>query len=281
MRLATGLVSAAAALSAATFAAGAATAGPSVEIRDAVARVTVVPEDRADVKVEMLTTNASLPLTVRTSGAATVIEGNLAHRINDCHGRGDHPTAWVRGIGEISYENMPQVVIHTPKAVAVSTGGAVYGSVGRAASLDLENSGCSGWTVADVSGDVVLHESGAGSVHMGSAGRLAVHLSGAGSVHANKVSQGLDATLSGAGGINIVELDGPVMAHVSGVGHIKAEQGHATTVRASVSGVGGVELGGDAQSLDASISGFGGIRVKSVSGPVTKSVSGGGHVSIG
>jgi hypothetical protein len=277
MRLALGLISAAAALAAA----GAAAAAPSVEIRDAVARVTVIPEDRTDVKVEMLTTNASLPLEVRTSGSTTVISGNVAHRISDCHRRGDHPSAWVRGVGEITYDNMPQVVIHTPKAVIIETGGAVYGSVGRASSLDLQNSGCSAWTVADVAGDASLRESGAGSVHMGAAGKLALQLSGAGSVHATRVSQGLDATLSGAGGIDIQELNGPVMAHVSGVGHIKAEQGHATTVRASVSGVGGVELGGDAQSLDASISGFGGVRVKAVSGQVTKSVSGGGHVTIG
>jgi hypothetical protein len=277
MRLAIGLISAAAALAAASVA----TAAPSVEIRDAVARVTIVPEDRADVKVEMLTTNASLPLAVRVSGSTTIIDGNLAHRITDCHHGSEHPSAWVRGVGEVSYENIPQVVIHTPKAVMVETGGAVYGTVGRAGSLQLDNSGCSAWTIADVAGDVTLHESGAGSVHMGSAGKLALHLSGAGSVHATKVSQGLDAELSGAGGINIVELDGPVMAHVSGVGHIKAEGGHAGAVHASVSGVGGVELGGDAQSLDASISGFGGIRVKAVSGPVSKSVSGGGHVTIG
>jgi hypothetical protein len=277
MRLAIGLISAAAAFAAASAAA----AGPSVEIRDAVARVTIVPEDRADVKVEMLTNNASLPLAVRVSGSTTIIDGNLAHRISDCRHGGEHPSAWVRGVGEVSYDNIPQVVIHTPKAVMVETGGAVYGTVGRAGSLQLDNSGCSSWTIADVTGDVMLHESGAGSVHMGSAGKLALHLSGAGSVHATKVSQGLDATLSGAGGIDIQELDGPVMAHVSGVGHIKAESGHAGAVHASVSGVGGVELGGDAQSLDASISGFGGIRVKAVSGPVTKSVSGGGHVSIG
>ena len=276
MRLAIGLISAAAALCAASAAA----AAPSVEIRDAVARVTVVPEDRADVKVEMLTTNASLPLAVRVSGSTTIIDGDLAHRINDCR-HGDHPSAWVRGVGEVSYDNMPQVVIHTPKAVMVETGGAVYGTVGRAASLQLDNSGCSAWTIADVTGDVTLHESGAGSVHMGSAGKLALRLSGAGNVHATKVTQGLDATLSGAGGINIQELDGPVMAHVSGVGHIKADAGHAGAVHASVSGVGGVELGGDAQSLDASISGFGGIRVKAVSGAVSKSVSGGGHVTIG
>lgn len=277
MRIAIALISAAAAITAT----GAASAAPSVEIRDAVARVTVIPEDRADVKVEMLTTNAALPLEVRTVGTSTVISGNLAHRITDCHSRSDHPSAWVRGVGEISYENMPQVVIHTPKAVILATGGAVYGSVGRSGSLELENSGCSAWTLADVTGDATLRESGAGSVHMGSAGKLELRLSGAGSVHATQVRGGLDATLSGAGGINIEELDGPVMAHVSGVGHIRAEQGHAGAVQASVSGVGGVELGGDAQSLDASISGFGGVRVKAVSGQVTKSISGGGHVTVG
>ena len=278
MRLAIALFAAAATLAGASAAAA---AGPSVEIKDAVARVTVVPEDRTDVKVEMITTNASLPLDVRTMGSTTVISGNLSHRITDCHTRGDHPSAYVRGVGEIRYENMPQIVIHTPKAVAVSTGGAVYGTVGRSASLDLENSGCSAWTVADVAGDVTLHESGAGSVRMGAAGRLQARLSGAGNLHATQVRQGLDATLSGAGSVTIDSLQGPMAAHVSGVGHIKVEQGHASAMQASVSGVGSVDFGGEADSLAASISGFGGIRVKSVSGPVSKSVSGGGHVSIG
>lgn len=280
MRLAIALAAAAAAL-VGVGAAGAAAAGPSVEIRDAVARVTIVPEDRSDVKVEMLTTNGALPLEVRNEGSTTVVTGNLAHRINDCHGNHDHPSAWVRGVGEIRYEDMPQVVIHTPKAVVVDSNGAVYGAVGRAGSLDMQNSGCSGWTVADVAGDAILRESGAGSVRMGSSGKLELRLSGAGSVHATQVRQGLDATLSGAGGVHIDQLTGPMMAHVSGVGQIKVEGGHATSVHASVSGVGGVDFGGDAQSLDASISGFGGIRVKSVSGQVVKSVSGGGHVSVG
>jgi hypothetical protein len=276
MRLAIAIAVAATALAAAS----AASAGPSVEIRDAVARVTVVPEDRADVKVEMLTNNAALPLEVRTLGSETIISGNLAHRIYDCHTRGDHPSAWVRGVGEVRYENMPQVVIHMPRAVAVQSSGAVYGAVGRSASLDLENSGCSAWTVADVAGEANLRESGAGSVKMGASGRLQLRLSGAGSVHATQV-KGLDATLSGAGSVNIDTLSGPMMAHVSGVGHIKVEEGHAERVQASISGVGSVDFGGDAQSLDASISGFGGIRVKAVSGSVTKSISGGGHVRVG
>jgi hypothetical protein len=277
MRLAIAIVAAATALSAA----GAAAAAPSVEIRDAVARVTVVPEDRADVKVEVITKNAALPLEVRTEGARTVVAGGLSHRIRDCHGHGGRPSVYVRDVGEVTYENMPQIVIHTPKAVVVAANGAVYGSVGRSASLDLENSGCNAWTLADVAGDVSLRESGAGSVKMGASGRLQLRLSGAGSVHATQVRQGLDATLSGAGGVNIDDLSGTMMARVSGVGHIKVAQGHAGAVQASVSGVGSVDFGGDAQSLDASISGFGGIRVKAVSGQVTKSVSGGGHVTVG
>jgi hypothetical protein len=276
MRLAIAIAAAATAL----VAASAASAAPSVEIRDAVARVTVVPEDRADIKVEMLTNNAALPLRVRTMGSQTIVDGNLEHRIRDCHTRGDHPSAWVRGVGEIRYENMPQVVIHTPRAVDVSSSGAVYGVVGRAASLEMQNSGCSGWTVADVSGDANLRESGAGSVKMGASGRLQLRLSGAGNVHATQV-RGLDATLSGAGSVDIDSLSGPMLAHVSGVGHIKVDQGHAAAVQASISGVGSVDFGGDAQSLDASISGFGGIRVKAVSGSVTKSISGGGHVTVG
>ena len=278
MRLAIAFFAAAATLAAT---AGAATAAPSVEIKDAVVRVTVVPEDRADVKVEMITTNGALPLEVRTVGSRTVISGNLAHRITDCHTRGDHPSAHVRGVGDIRYEAMPQIVVHTPKAVAVETNGAVYGTVGRSGSIDLDNAGCSAWTLADVAGEAIVRASGAGSVRMGSAGHLQAKLSGAGSLRATTVRQGLDATLSGAGSVDIESLSGPMAAHVSGVGHIKVAQGHATAMEASVSGVGSVDFGGDAQSLNASISGFGGIRVKAVSGPVSKSISGGGHVSIG
>src|SRR5258706_13120179 len=116
---------------------------------------------------------------------------------------------------------------------------------------------------------------------MGSGGRLRLRRSGGGSVEATRAPQGLDAALSGAGGVTIDDLTGAMRAHVSGVGHIKVAQGHASAVRASISGLGGVDFGGQAESLDASISGLGDIRVKAVSGQVTKSISGGGHVTIG
>src|SRR4051812_13887811 len=156
--------------------AGAAAAAPSVEIRDAVVRVTVIPEERPDIKVEMLTSNKDLPLQVRTQGGATIIDGGLGHRIYNCKTHGEHPQVGVRGVGEVKYEDIPQVVIHTPKAVMLEAGGAAFGAIGRSASLDLENSGCSAWTIADVAGDAVLRESGAGNVRMGSSGRLDLRL---------------------------------------------------------------------------------------------------------
>src|SRR5215469_16886996 len=133
MRLSIAVIAGLGALSA-----GAAAAAPSIEIRDAVARVTVIPEDRSDVKVEMLTTNRDLPLQVRQSGSGVTIDGGLYHRIRDCHARGENPTVWVRGVGRVDYKDMPQVVIHAPKAVSLETNGAIVGSVGRSASLDMD-----------------------------------------------------------------------------------------------------------------------------------------------
>lgn len=275
MKLAIALICAAATVAGA----GAANAA-GVELKDAVARVTVIPEDRGDIKVEFVRTNPKLPLEVRTFGGTTVVDGGLAHRIRDCHHRAERPSAWVSGVGRVEGDEIPQVVIRTPRAVAVTSNGAVFGSIGRAASLDLHDSGCSSWTIADVAGDATVQESGAGSLQMGSAGRLAVHLSGAANIHAVRVRQGLDAQLSGAGNVQVEDIAGPVQAHVSGIGRVRMAGGHATSLRASVSGIGGVDFGGVADTLDAGISGLGSVRVRHVNGAVTKSVSGAGHVTI-
>jgi hypothetical protein len=271
MRLQIALMAAAAALSA-----GGAKAA-SVEIRDAVARVTVIPEARNDIKVEVVRANPQLPIEVRTEGSRTVVDGGLFHRIRNC---GDSHTR-VAGVGDISRDERPQLVIHTPQDVSLTTNGAVTGEIGRSASLELNNSGCGSWTIADVAGVVSIHESGAGSIRMGQADRLEAHLSGAGSLHATRLRRGMDVRLSGAGGITVAEASGPIEAQVSGVGRVKVAGGRASTLRASVSGMGGVDFGGVADSLDASISGMGGINVKEVTGQVHKSVSGIGHVNIG
>lgn len=275
MRLSTTILAAAAAL-----AAGGAQAA-SVELRDVVARVTVVPQDRTDIKVEIVRAHPDLPLSVTVSGDRTVIDGDLDRKIRDCNGMGERARINVRGVGRVDYADMPQVVIYTPKAVKVDVNGAVVGAIGRSASLELENSGCANWTVADVAGEADVRQSGACNVKMGSVGSLEARISGAGSLNAVAVRGGMDADLSGAGGVTIGSFAGPMEADVSGVGQIHVDDGRATRIKASVSGIGGVDFGGVAQELQASISGLGNIRVKQVTGSVSKSVSGAGRIKIG
>lgn len=251
----------------------------SVELRDAVARVTVIPEDRSDVKVEIVRPNPRLPLEVRASGPNVVVDGGLAHRIHSCRG-GPHPSASVWGVGAVDAGSMPQVVIRTPRAVVLASNGAVVGAIGRAASVDLQDSGCSAWTLADVAGGVGIRESGLGTVRLGSAGRLEVQLSGRANIHAVQVREGLAARLSGQGELQVETLDGVLQADVSGMGRVRVAGGRASSVRARVSGVGGVDFGGSADSLDAAISGIGSVHVRQVTGPVSQSVSGMGHVVI-
>lgn len=275
MRLSTTILAAAAALTASVAQAA------SVEIRDAVARVTVVPQDRPDIKVEIVRAHPKLPLTVNVSGDRTVIDGDLDRKITDCSGMGENARINVRGVGKVAYAEMPQVVIYTPRDVDVGANGAVIGAIGRSANLELGNSGCGNWTVADVSGEAELHQSGAGNVKMGTAGRLDLHISGAGNLRAVAVRAGMDARLSGAGGVTIGSFAGALDAQVSGVGQIRVDEGRASRIKASVSGIGGIDFGGVAQDLQASISGLGNIRVRQVTGSVSKSVSGAGRIKIG
>ena len=139
--------------------AGAASAA-TVEIRDAVARVTVIPEDRSDVKVEFLTTNRDLPLTVRMMGADAIIDGGFDHRITGCHPRHENSAASVRGLGRIKYEEVPQVVVCTPRVVVVRANGV-------ADSLDAAFSGLGKIHVRQVTGSVSRSVTGGGHVTIG------------------------------------------------------------------------------------------------------------------
>jgi hypothetical protein len=278
MRLSVALLAAAGA--AAIAGAAAAAEAPSVELRDVVAKVTVIPEERTDIKVELVATNPKLPLQISTIGGRTFVDGGLKRRVHDCHLGRARPSVSVDGVGRIDADALPHIAIRAPRDVIVASSGAVAGSIGRAGSLVLEDSGCSAWTLADIAGLATIREAGAGSVRMGSAGRLDVRVSGAARVHAVNARKGLDAALAGAGDVAVDEIGGPMEAHVSGVGKIKVAGGRASAVRAQVSGVGKVEFGGVADSLDAAISGLGSVRVKNVTGAVTKQVTGAGHVTV-
>lgn len=275
MRLQTALLAAAAALSA-----GAAQAA-SVEIKDAVARVTVVPEDRSDIRVEVIRANDKLPLQVRSLGDRTIVDGDLDRKIRNCRGSGERASVDVRGAGSFSYDEMPQVVIRTPRDVKVDAGGAVFGAVGRSATLDLDNAGCGDWTVANVQGVAKISQAGSGDTRMGSSGELRVRVAGSGDVAAAEVKGGLDISIAGSGSASVRSITGPLEVSIAGSGDVVIGGGRATTMKVSVAGSGDVDFRGTADSLRARIAGSGDVHANEVTGEVSKTIMGSGSVNVG
>lgn len=180
-------------LAAATFAAGAASAAPSVKIKDAVARVVVIPENRSDVKIEFLTTNNSLPLEVRQNGDEVIVDGDLRmSKINGCNNRNGKIWVKVRGVGEVSYDNFPQIAVRTPMNVKVAAGGAVFGDIGRSDNVELANAGCGDWTIANTRGKLEVSQAGSGDTKAGSAAEVEISIAGSGDVHTQAVAGDLE-----------------------------------------------------------------------------------------
>ncbi|HSV01564.1 MAG TPA: DUF2807 domain-containing protein [Phenylobacterium sp.] len=261
--------------------AGVAQAAATVQIKDAVARVTVVPEARSDVRVEILSSNPRLPLEVRTFGGRTVVDGGLRRRIHNCRGPAGNPRVDVGGVGQVGWREMPQVVIHTPRDANVEAGGAVFGSVGRSANLDLANAGCGDWTVANVEGRLRLNEAGSGDVRAGSAGEAHIRVAGSGDVWTAEVRGPLQVDIAGSGDVTVAAIGGALDARVAGAGDVRVRGGHAPVVSVSIAGSGDVDFGGVADRLSAKIMGSGDVRVRQVRGPVSKMVMGSGGVSVG
>lgn len=265
----------------AAMAAGSAQAA-SVEIRDAVARVTVVPEDRADVRVEVVKSNSRAPLTVRTlPGGRTIVDGDLDRRIRNCRGSFGKAVVTVRDVGDIAWDEMPQIVIHTPQQVDVEAGGAVFGSVGRSSTLKISNAGCGDWTIANVAGAARVSQAGSGDARMGSTGSLKVHVNGSGDVAAGDVKGGLDVTIAGSGSTAVRSIAGPLEVSIAGSGDVEIGGGRATTMKVSIAGSGDIDFRGAADSVQARIAGSGDVSVREVKGEISKTIMGSGSVRVG
>ncbi|MFC3076831.1 GIN domain-containing protein [Phenylobacterium terrae] len=268
-----------AALAATAAATGAQAA--SVEIRDAVARVVVSPESRADVVVEVLTRNGRLPLEVRQAGDRVVVDGGLSRRIMNCSSRGGRTRVHVRGVGEVAYADMPQILIRTPRQVEVAADGAVFGEVGRAASVDLSNAGCGDWLLANVAGRMSIRQVGSGDTRAGAAGEADLQVAGSGDIVTRAIDGRLAIKVAGSGDVLVERVTGPMTVQVAGSGDVKVLSGQASAMDVTIAGSGDVDFGGDAASLSAKVMGSGDVRARAVRGQVTKTVMGSGDVIVG
>jgi hypothetical protein len=268
-------------LAAASLLLGGAAQAATVEVRDAVARVIVTPEARSDIRVEMLTTNPSLPLSVRTRDGDVIVDGDLDRKIRACSSRGGRSSVTVSGVGDVAYADLPQVVIRTPMDVDIKVGGAVFGAVGRSQSLKISNAGCGEWTIANVAGEVQASQAGSGDMRMGSAGSAVLRVAGSGDMSMRQVSGSLEADVAGSGDVRVAEVTGQrLQARVAGSGDVTVDAGRVDSMSATIAGSGDVRFNGEAGALKASIVGSGDIRVRQVLGSVERTVMGSGEVRV-
>jgi hypothetical protein len=266
-----------------------------LEIKHAAARVVVIPEARSDVQVTITPGAARLPqLEVRRNGASVEIDGDLRNRIRECGLRGvgvirdtgnplrpdSQLSVEIRDHGRIRVADLPLITARVPLDADVSAGGAVWGSVGRARSLELGAAGCGDWTVANVSGPLKISVAGSGDVSAGTSTRADVSVAGSGDVRLGPVSGPLNASVAGSGDVHVASVAGDIDASIAGSGDIVVAGGRGGALDASIAGSGDIRVDGPVQSLDASVLGSGDIAVASVSGNVSQSVMGSGDIVV-
>jgi hypothetical protein len=260
-------------------AAGKATAA-SVEIKGALAQVTVVPEDRADIEVVFMSRHPRLPLKVRV-GRRTVIDGGLKpSRIRACRTVGGKVLVRVAGLGEVPLEAFPRIVLRTPKDVDLTAGGAVFGSIGRATRVDLGAAGCGDWSIANVERELKVSLAGSGDARAGVSGSARLRVAGSGDISVGEVRGGVEVDVAGSGDVTVRRVEGPLNVHVAGSGDVTIAEGKAVAMTVSIAGPGNVDFGGVADRLDARIAGSGDVTVRKVRGPVKKAVMGPGAVRV-
>ena len=277
-------------LAGALMAAGPACAAQLI-IRDAVVEVRVIPQDRDNIEVHIQKANPKLPLTVENGlGGDVIVDGGqrygmwkflLGGRTTDCMNGDSAHQVHVWGVGNVREDELPQIIVLTPKDARVSTNGATFGTIERSSAVRLSIAGCDQWTIANVEGSLDLHDAGVGIVHAGSAGSMNLRIAGMADVTTHDIANGAEFQVAGVGKIHTLAVSGPIKVHIAGHADVTIDGGHASDIDVHIAGSGKLHDLGTADTLEASIAGSGDINVAHVSGAVTKSIAGVGTVNVG
>lgn len=261
-------------------AAGAAEAQTELVVRDAAARVVVLPEDRIDVSVTVNQPASALPRIMQSrDGDRLILDGHIGRNVN-CRGGRGRPTQVTGDFGTVDAAQLPQIVARVPRNAVVSAGPAVWGEIGRAQSATLNLAGCGDWFVAHVSGPLQVNAAGSGDVRTGNAQSVRVRVAGSGDVRVRTISGEFTADVAGSGDVRAEQTNGAVRVRVAGSGDVIVESGRAPELSAQVAGSGDVRFNGRAERVSAQIAGSGDVTVRSA-GSVTRAVVGSGRVTVG
>ena len=241
-------------------------------MKDAVDQVTVIPENRSDMKVEIIQANPRLPLEVRNFAGRTIVDGDL----RPAHPRLPRPreqAAASRGVGDVGWRTCRRSS-STRRATWTSTPAARSGAQSAARpAWSLGNAGCGDWTVGNVEGPLRLSPAGSGDTHAGVGGRPRSGSPAPATPPLGDVRGPVRSTSPAPATCRAPRSTGPLDVHVAGSGDVKVGGGRATAC-VSVTGSGDVNFCGIADSLKARVAGLGDVRARQVTGPVSKTRDG-------
>jgi hypothetical protein len=218
----------------------------------------------------------------RQDGNEVIVDGDLRmNRINGCNSRNGKVTVRVRGVGEIAYDNFPQIAVRVPMNAKISAGGAVFGDIGRSDSVDLSNAGCGDWTIANTKGALKVSQAGSGDTKTGVASSAEISIAGSGDVTTQAIGGNFEANIAGSGDVSAASIAGRLEGNIAGSGNITVAGGRSRSVEVNVMGSGDVTFNGEADEVEVSVAGSGDVKIAKVNGAVRKHVAGSGDVIIG
>lgn len=254
-------------------------ASTELRLRNAVAVLKVIPEDRTDISLDIANPGTLAMPRVRLDGDVLVVDGGVS-RVHGCNERGNAISVSVRGVGDVGEAQMPVITARVPRAVQVSVGGAVRSDIGPSTSAKLSFSGCGPAKVGDVAGLLELSSTGSGDVTTGAVQTASLSTAGSGDTTLGAVTEKLELSLAGSGDVTVASLAGPLDVSIAGSGDVTISGGAVTTADVSIAGSGGVDMAGSVGALDVSIMGSGDVTVRGAAASVEANIMGSGDVAI-
>lgn len=253
-------------------------AATQLRFEDGFAVVRVIPEERVDMAVTLLSPgNGAAPAPrLRLEGDTLVVDGDLGSRLRRCEADG----AVIDGAGLVPRAQAPVVEVRMPSAATVSIGSAGLGDIGPAKSLKLSLRGCGDTVAGDVSGALVVKSAGGGALRAGSSGTADVSMAGSGGVFLGRTTS-LNVDLAGSGEVTVAQLDGPFTADLAGSGSVTVAAGTVTKAETDIAGSGDVTIGAGVERLEASTMGSGTVTVTGAVGSLKANIAGSGDVRVG
>ena len=254
-------------------------AAAELVLDDAVARVVVIPEARADIQVEVAPGRNGAPA-VRVSRSGDTVTVSGGSRIKMCNFDQDGES-WLmlKGGDRIEMDDIASVTVRAPRDVRISGGGgAILGSIGRSQTLNIEQSGCANWTAADVAGPLTAEMSAGANLRAGSTPSARLSADSGGAVRVVRADR-LEATATAGGAVKAVSA-GVVEATATGGGVVSIDGGSSRSLTGTATGGAHIRHKGQVGELEANASGGAVIRVAHASRVLSSSSHGGSSVVI-